>query len=288
MFTLGAVAYDAKVVPIWEGFKTYFAAHDFDFDFVLYSNYEAQVEAHLRGDFDVAWNSPLAWIETQRAVASARRRASAVAMRDTDQDLTSVIVVLKDGPIQNVTDLEGRVVAVGADDSPQATLIPLQHLSAAGLKPGTDFDIQVHDVLRGKHGDHIGGERDAARSLVAGQADAACMIDGNHLLFSQEGTLPPGGTRILERTGRFDHCNFTVLDDPDRPEVQRFMELLLAMSYDDPDLRPLLDMEGLKAWKPGRTSGYDLLNRATEDFHTIDSWLERRSGTRILECPFDD
>lgn len=276
MFKLGAVAYDAKVVPIWEGFKEYFAANNFEFDFVLYSNYEAQVEAHLRGDFDVAWNSPLAWIETERAIALGKRRASAIAMRDSDQNLTSVIVVLKDGPVQNVTDLRGRVVAVGADDSPQATMIPLLHLAEAGLKPGTDFEIQIHDKLRGKHGDHIGGERDAARSLVSGQADAACMIDGNHLLFSQEGTLPANGTRILERTGRYDHCNFTVLDDPDRPEIQRFTELLLAMSYDDPDLRGLLDMEGLKAWKPGRTSGYDLLNRATEIFGTIDGWLKRQ------------
>ena len=28
---------------------------------------------------------------------------------------------------------------------------------------------------------------------MAGEADAACMIDGNHLLFGVEGTLPAGG-----------------------------------------------------------------------------------------------
>ena len=51
------------------------------------------------------------------------------------------------------------------------------------------------DVGVGLHGDHIGGERDAARALMAGEVDAACMIDGNHLLFSREGTLPSGATR---------------------------------------------------------------------------------------------
>ena len=60
--TLGAVAYDPKVVTIWEGFRAWFARHDLDFDFVLYSNYERQVRAHFAGAFDVAWNSPLAWI----------------------------------------------------------------------------------------------------------------------------------------------------------------------------------------------------------------------------------
>jgi phosphonate transport system substrate-binding protein len=42
-FVLGAVAYDPKVVTIWEGFKAWFAERGFAFDYVLYSNYEAQV-----------------------------------------------------------------------------------------------------------------------------------------------------------------------------------------------------------------------------------------------------
>jgi hypothetical protein len=38
-FVLGAVAYDPKVVTIWEGFKAWLAEHGFAFDYVLYSNY---------------------------------------------------------------------------------------------------------------------------------------------------------------------------------------------------------------------------------------------------------
>jgi hypothetical protein len=34
------------VVTIWEGFKVYFRRHDFEFDYVLFSNYERQVHAH--------------------------------------------------------------------------------------------------------------------------------------------------------------------------------------------------------------------------------------------------
>ena len=44
---MGAVAYDQKVVPIWDGFQQYFRARGLEFDYVLYSNYERQVEAHL-------------------------------------------------------------------------------------------------------------------------------------------------------------------------------------------------------------------------------------------------
>lgn len=268
-FLLGAVAYDPKVVTIWEGFKAFFHQHDFAFDYVLYSNYERQVEAHLEGHVHAAWNSPLAWIRAERAAKAAGRRAEAIAMRDSDQNLTSVIVVKADAPIQTLADLRGKRVGVGAIDSPQATLIPLSHLRAQGLSPG-DLTIVRHDVLGGKHGDHIGGERDAARALMSGAVDAACMIDGNHLLFINEGTLPAGATRILAQTELYDHCNFTVFDDAPAELTGRFRELLLAMSYDDPQVRPLLDLEGLKAWKPGRTEFYRPLDIAVTEMNFYD------------------
>jgi phosphonate transport system substrate-binding protein len=270
---LGAVAYDPKAVTIWDGFQRWFAKRAFDLDYVLYSNYERQVEGLFAGHFHVAWNSPLAWLEAERAARAVERKAEAIAMRDSDCDLTSVIVVRSDSPIREIADLRGKTVAVGAGDSPQATLIPLLHLAEQGLVPDRDFRVSRFDVLVGKHGDHIGGERDAAKSLVAGEADAACMIDVNHLVFSREGTLPGGSTRILARTPSYDHCNFTVLDDAPRAAVARFRELLLTMSYDDPEVRPLLDLEGLKQWKPGRVEKYALLERAIDRFGTIDGFL---------------
>jgi phosphonate transport system substrate-binding protein len=254
---MGAVAYDAKVVTIWDGFRDWFRSRGLDFDYVLYSNYERQVEALVAGHVDVAWNSPLAWV---RAARMAEVRA--VAMRDSDCDLTSVVVVRADSDIGSPADLNARRVAVGAIDSPQSTLIPLAHLRSLGV---VDIDVQHHDVGVGKHGDHVGGERDAARALMAGTADAACMIDGNHLLFGVEGTLPAGSTRIVAQTPPYDHCNFTVGAGAPAAIVDRFVELLLGMSYDDPEVRPLLDLEGLKAWREGRTSGYAQLERAVEE-----------------------
>jgi len=270
---MGAVAYDAKVVPIWEGFREYFAANELDFDFTLYSNYEQQVHSHFDGHLDLAWNSPLAWLQSERLATRLGRSARAVAMRDTDRDLSSVVVIRQDAEIRSLTDLRGKTVAVGAGDSPQATLIPLGQLHGAGLAPGVDFEVQRYDRLLGKHGDHIGGERDAAKALVEGRAHAACMIDGNHALFAQEGTLPSGATRVLHQTPSYDHCNFTVLENAPSAAIERFTELLFAMSYDDPKLRPLLDMEGLKQWLPGRTSGYAPLAEAIEAFGTLDEFL---------------
>lgn len=270
---LGAVAYDPKVVTIWEGFRAWLGRRGLPFDFVLYSHYERQVRAHLAGHVHVAWNSPLAWLEAERLAGLRGRAARAGVMRDTDRDLTSLVVVPASSPARALPDLRGRRVGVGASDSPQATLLPLALLAESGLEPGRDVEVVRFEVGVGLHGDHVGGERDAARALAAGQVDAACMIDGNHLLFAREGTLPAGTTRVLARAERYDHCNMTVLDGAPAALVARFEELLLSMSWDDPQVRPLLELEGLRQWVPGRTSGYAPLARAVERFGTLDALL---------------
>jgi phosphonate transport system substrate-binding protein len=272
---LGAVAYDPKVVTIWDGFRTWLRSNGVDFDYVLYSNYERQVCDLVDGRIDVAWNSPLAWVRARRLAASRQVPLTPVTMRDTDCDLRSVIVVRADSSVRSLGELAGRIVATGAVDSPQATLLPLSLLRGAGLEPGTDFALRRFDIGVGLHGDHIGGERDAARALFAAdradRVDAACMIDSNLLLFGREGVLPAGAVRVLGQTPQYDHCTMTagpsarLRDGGLNPDISRFGELLRGMDYADVSLRPLLDLEGLKEWRPPRLSGYDHLERAVDE-----------------------
>jgi phosphonate transport system substrate-binding protein len=257
---LGAVAYDPKVVTIWDGFRRWFDTSGFAFDYVLYSNYERQTEELLAGRLDVAWSSPLAWVRARRLGEAAGSPVRAVAMRDTDRDLTSVVVVRADSPVQTIGDLSGATVGTGAIDSPQSTLLPLDLIRQSGV----EVTVRRFDIGVGLHGDHIGGEREAARALVGGEVDAACMIDGNHLLFTQEGTMPVGGTRVVGQTVAYDHCNMTAASSAPVDAVERFTELLLAMDYGDADVRPLLDLEGLTRWLPGRIEAYAPLERAVD------------------------
>ncbi|MQA35376.1 phosphate/phosphite/phosphonate ABC transporter substrate-binding protein [Modestobacter roseus] len=264
VLVMGAVAYDPKVVTIWAGFRAWLADAGLPFDFVLYSNYERQVEDLVAGSLDAAWNSPLAWVRAERLAAARGRRVRSAVMRDTDQDLTSVVVVRADSGIGAVAELSGRTVGTGAVDSPQATLLPLSFLRGQGLDTA-DVTVRRFDVGVGLHGDHVGGERDAARALMAGEVDAACMIDGNHLLFTQEGVLPAGATRVLAQTPVFDHCTMAIVDTAPPGLADRFVELLLSMSYGDPVVRPLLDLEGLRQWRVGRTSGFGPLSTAVDE-----------------------
>lgn len=258
---VGAVIYDPKVVVIWDIIKDFFRNEDCPIDYVFYSNYELLVGALLSGQIDVAWNSPLAWLDAQRRSAGSCR---AIAMRDTDRDRVTHLVVRRDAGIESTADLRGRTVATGARDSPQATLLPLHLLQKEGLKPYEDFKVRRFDLMVGKHGNHIGGELEALKSLRARESDACAVLDLNWERWQDDGTAGSANLRSLATTAPFDHCNFTVLGDFPQDAERRWTDALFRMSYDNPDHRAMMDMEGLRAWLPGRTSGYAALKEAVE------------------------
>jgi ABC-type phosphate/phosphonate transport system substrate-binding protein len=227
---------------------------------VYFTNYELQVDALLSGHVHVAWNSPLAWVDAQRRTGNACR---AIAMRDTDRDRVTHLLVRRDGPVSTVADLRGKVVATGAIDSPQATLLPLHMLHGHGLAAGRDFEVRRFDVLVGKHGDHVGGERKALECLQKGEAAAAAVLDLNWQAWQKDGTADPSRLRVLATTDPFDHCNFTVLGSFPASDEKRWSEVLFRMTYENPAHREMMDLEGLKAWMPGRTERYAALTAAT-------------------------
>jgi ABC-type phosphate/phosphonate transport system substrate-binding protein len=258
---VGAVLYDPKVSVIWEIIRDFFDEHGCPMDVVFYTNYELQVLALVDGHLDIAWNSPLAWLDAQRVSGGTCR---AIAMRDTDRDRVSQVVVRVDSAIQSLADLRGQVIALGAKDSPQATLIPVGMLQRAGLEPGRDFEARRFDVLVGKHGDHVGGELEAFRCLAAGDAAACAMLDLNWVAWTADGTIDQERYRILAATDRFDHCVFTVRENFAAEKERRWLEVLFSMTYENPKHRQMMDLEGLKAWLPGRTTGFGPLTAAVE------------------------
>jgi len=258
---VGAVLYDPKVAVIWDIIRDFFEANGCPIDVVFYTNYELQVEALLQGHIDIAWNSPLAWLDAQRRSGG---RCRAIAMRDTDRDRVSHLVVRKESAFRAPGDLRGKTVAVGAKDSPQATLIPLGLLARSGLVAGKDFTVKRFDVLVGKHGDHVGGELDAFGCLARGEADACALLDLNWERWTGDGTINPEKFRLLATTDRFDHCVFTVRADFAPENEEQWLGVLFSMSYANPKHREMMDLEGLKQWLPGRTSGFAALGEAVE------------------------
>jgi phosphonate transport system substrate-binding protein len=85
---VGAVAYDPKVMTIWEGMRRYFHKEArLPVEVVLFQSYEAQVEALLASStdpsprIDIGWNTNLAFLQ---ATEWSERQCAPIAMRDTD------------------------------------------------------------------------------------------------------------------------------------------------------------------------------------------------------------
>lgn len=256
---VGAVLYDPRVTVIWDIIRDFFEEHGCPIDVTYYANYDLQVAALTQGALDIAWNSPLAWLDAQRRTNDGCR---AIAMRDTDRDRVSYLVAHKDRGITSLEDLRGKTVALGAEDSPQAALVPLGLLRRAGLEPGRDVQVRYCNVLVGKHGDHIGGELDAFRLVEQGEADACAMLDLNWDRWSQDGTINSAAYGLVAATDRFDHCVFTVRNDFPADVERRWLDVLFSMSYDNPRHREMMDLEGLRQWLPGRTTGFGPLAEA--------------------------
>ncbi len=186
-------------------------------------------------------------------------------MRDTDRDRVTHLLVRRGSGIASLADLRGKTIATGAKDSPQATLLPLHLLVQHGLEPGRDTNVRRFDVLVGKHGDHVGGELEALRSLIGGESDAAAVLDLNWEAWRADGTADPNELTVLATTAPFDHRNFTVLALAVRTADRPLDVGPLHDGLRDPAHRRMMDMEGLKAWLPGRTSGYAPLEAATRE-----------------------
>jgi ABC-type phosphate/phosphonate transport system substrate-binding protein len=258
---IGAVAYDPKVVPIWEGIREYFRDGPVSMDFVLFSNYEAQVDALLARRIDVAWNTNLAYVRTHRATEGACR---ALAMRDTDVGSHSILVGRR-GDLRNVSDLKGRTLALGSADSAQAAIMPLHYLPREGVIPGSDVRIVRFDSDVGKHGDTGRSEREAVVAVLEGDADAAALGAAAWDALLRGGEMPPGMLFPFWRSPPYSHCNFTCLPDLDLETAGAWTAHLRAMDREIPAHRRILDMEGLREWVAPDVAGYaDLFDAVDE------------------------
>src|SRR5438067_1596723 len=127
---IGAVAYDPRVVPIWEAMWEYYREAGLPIDYVLYSNYDSQVEALLARQIDIAWNTNLAWVKLHRRTGG---RCRALAMRDVDAEFKTVFAARVDSGIESLADVRGKRLALGSADSGQAAILPLHFLKEAGV-----------------------------------------------------------------------------------------------------------------------------------------------------------
>src|SRR5262249_37607843 len=213
-----------------------------------------------------------AWRKARRRTRGACR---ALAMRDVDARFTTVLVARADSGIQAPADLRGRRLALGSADSAQAAILPLHYLRQAGLEPGRDVTLLSFDLDVGKHGDTGTSELEVLRALGDGRADAGAVGEATWAGQVAGGRVDTHLLRPVWTSPGFCHCNFTALAEFPDDRGRRWTEALLAMSYDDPRWRVVMDLEGLKHWlraTPDILEGYRVLFEAIEQQGLARNW----------------
>src|SRR5260370_29451741 len=133
MVRLGGAA-SPTYVSIFRGLQAHFLRHGIELDWVIYSDYDALVEAFARREIDLAWNAPLAYVKAKRRLQGA---CQVVAMRDVDVNFTTHFITHANSVITTVRDLKGKRVALGSRASMQAGVFPYYLFQELRLYPAT-------------------------------------------------------------------------------------------------------------------------------------------------------
>lgn len=265
---VGAVAYTANVVPIWEGIREYFADSDTPMDFVLFSNYERQVEALLAGHIDIAWNTNVAWIRTLRRSDGT---AVALATRDTDLVFQTLMVARAGSGLSGLESLPGQRVALGSRDSGQARILPLHFMAEAGVG-ADDVTLVIFDSDVGKHGDTGRSDLDSLRAVLDDDADVAAVGINTWQALTAAGDDTVSDLEVIWESPHYSHCNFSALPSLDPQRAEAWVSTLLGMDWEVPEHRRILELEGLREWKRPELSGYDSLVAAMDAQGISDHW----------------
>ena len=257
---VGAVIYAPRVTVIWELIEKFYKENGAEIEPVFFKDYKLQVDALINKDIDVAWNSPLAQLDARLRTD---KKEKIGCMRDTDRDRRTYLVVKKDR-FKDISDLKGKTIGFGAIDSPQARLIPINHLHKNGLEFGKDYEEKRFDIGVGLHGDHVGGELDSMKAMLNDEVDATFCLDLNYDAWIADGTIDKNAVEVLDKTDHFDHCVFTFNPEVSDEDIKAFDEIMMRMDYNKKEDKEIMDLEGLTKWVDGRYDGFKQITEANE------------------------
>jgi ABC-type phosphate/phosphonate transport system substrate-binding protein len=178
-------------------------------------------------------------------------------MRDTDKDVTTVMLVRADSPIQTVTDLRGKRISLGESDSSELSLIPRHQLRQDGLDVATECTIVGLESKEYVPGIRHVELRTIVAALEDGTVDAATLFEPQYRQLVERGRLDGAAYRTVWRSRPYSHCGFAARPGLPDEVSRQFVELLTSMDYNSPDIKEMMDLEHLRAWVPADSSGWD-------------------------------
>jgi phosphate/phosphite/phosphonate ABC transporter binding protein len=258
MLRLGGAASPAYI-SVFRGLQTHFRQQGLDLDWVLYSDYDALVEAFVNREIDLAWNGPLAYVKIRKRLNDP---CQVVAMRDVDVDFTTHFIASATSAINTLEDLKGKRVALGSRRSVQAGLLAYYFLQQAGLDP--EKDLAACTFYDERQSSTASDERDVIEQVSKGEYDAGAVCQRTLDAMQADGTLAPDRCRIIWSSPGYSHCCFSAHSDMDPALAEQITRAFVSVTAENPAGKAVLDGEACSAFVAGRLDGWDALEKAAE------------------------
>ncbi len=259
MLRLGATA-SASHIAAFEGIQKYCEGRGIDIDWVLYSGYDALVDAFVTKEIDIAWNGPLSYVKIRRRLEDP---CQVVLMRDVDVDFTTQFITRVDSDITTVEDLIGRHFAFGSRGSVELGVLAYHFLKESGIDPQSDLDsFSFHEDRKSAS---LSDAQDVIERIQSGEYDAGAVSAAALGSLVERGTVTEDSVRVFWSSLGYSHCCFTGQSDTDAELAKQFSDALISIDSRDPLGKSILEAEGCAAFVPGITDGWDMLEEVAEN-----------------------
>ena len=259
MVRLGGSA-TASHLAAFQGLEAHFKNQGIEFDWVLYSDYDAVVEAFVSGEIDLAWNGPLGYVKIKRILDDSCR---VIAMRDVDINCATLFITHPDSAITTVEDLMGKRFAFGNRSSEEAGLLPYYFLKQSGIDPRRD--LAAFTFFEERQPSSRSDQRDVIERVQLGEYDAGAVSRRTLQALTQRGAVVGGSVREFWSSPGYSHCCFTARGDMEPEVYRRVAEAFIAVDGNDPAGKAVLDAEGCNALVPGIGEGWEFLEKAAAE-----------------------
>lgn len=259
MLRLGATATNSHMALCRE-LETIFRRNGIDFDWVLYSGYDAMVDAFLRKEIDLAWNGPLSYLKIRRALKDGCRN---LIMRDVDVNFTTQFITHPDSGITTVADLHGKRFAFAARSSVEAGVLAYHYLKELGIVP--QRDLAACSFFDQRQPSSLADQQDVIERVITREYDAGAVSRRTLEVMEEQGNLRGDEIRVFWTSPGYSHCCFTAHSDLDAETAQKVTDAFLAVDPKDPVGKAVLEAEACGYFIPGIADGWDTLEKVAEE-----------------------
>ena len=259
MLRLGATASNSHMTMCRE-LETVFRRNAIDFDWVLYSGYDAMVDAFVRKEIDIAWNGPLSYVKIRRALGEDCRN---LIMRDVDVNFTTQFITYPDSEITTLEDLQGKRFAFGARSSVEAGVLAYHYLKDSGIVP--QRDLAACTFFDERQPSSLTDQRDVIERVLNREYDAGAVSRRTLDVLEEQGTFDKDEIRVFWTSPGYSHCCFTTHSDLDAKTSKDVADAFLAIDPKDPVGKAVLEAEACEYFVPGISDGWEILEKVAEE-----------------------